>query len=77
MTTYRQAPRLPLLSDSELTERDLPEDGGELVRLFGQAPDIFRRWNEWYGPIRADGAVSSRVKEICRLRLAQLNDCAV
>ena len=25
----------------------------------------------------ADGAVSSRLKEICRLRVAQLNDCAV
>ena len=77
MTTDRQAPRLPLLGDSELTARDLPENGGGLVRLFGQAPGVFRRWNEWYGPIRADGAVSSRVKEICRLRLAQLNDCAV
>ncbi|MCZ6707175.1 MAG: carboxymuconolactone decarboxylase family protein [Chloroflexi bacterium] len=70
-------PHLPLLTDDELETRGWPTDSGELVRLFGQAPDVFKRWNEWYRPLIADGAVSSRLKEICRLRVAQLNDCAV
>lgn len=70
-------PRLPLLSDDELAERGFPPTAGEFVRVFGHAADAFRRWTAWYGPIIADGAVESRLKEICRMRVAQLNDCAV
>jgi|GEM_PF-6727806 hypothetical protein len=70
-------PRLPLLSDDELGDRGFPTESGDLVRLFGQAPDVFKRWNEWYRPIIADGSVDSRLKEICRLRVAQLNHCDV
>lgn len=70
-------PRLPLLSDAELEERGFSPTAGEFVRVFGHAADAFRRWSSWYGPTIADGAVESRLKEICRMRVAQLNDCAV
>jgi alkylhydroperoxidase family enzyme len=68
-------PRLSTLSDAELTARGLPLTSGDLVRVFGHAPDAFARWNDWYRAIIADGAVDSRLKEIVRLRVAQLNDC--
>ncbi len=68
-------PRLPTLSDAELAARDLPPASGDLVRVFGHAPGAFARWNDWYRTIIADGAVDSRLKEIVRLRVAQLNDC--
>jgi hypothetical protein len=32
-------------------------------------------WNAWYRPLIADGAVPARLKEIVRLRVAQLNAC--
>lgn len=70
-------PRLPLLSDEELAARGFAPTAGEFVRVFGHAADTFRRWSAWYAPIIADGAVESRIKEICRMRVAQLNDCAV
>ena len=68
-------PRLPTLRDAELTTRGLPTASGDLVRVFGHAPGTFARWNDWYRAIIADGAVDSRLKEIVRLRIAQLNDC--
>ncbi len=68
-------PRLHTLSDDELTARGLPPASGDLVRVFGHAPDVFARWTDWYRAIIADGAVDSRLKEIVRLRVAQLNEC--
>ncbi len=76
-TSTHTPPRLPLLSDDELDDRGFPTDSGDFVRLFGHASDVFQRWNDWYRPIIADGAVDSRLKEICRLRVAQLNACDV
>lgn len=68
-------PRLPTLSDDELTAHGLPSTSGDLVRVFGHAPEVFARWGDWYRAIIADGAVDSRLKEIVRLRVAQLNEC--
>ena len=68
-------PRLRLAEDHELPEKwrgrkDL------VTRVFGHNAELLDAWNRWYRPLIADGAVSARLKEIVRLRVAQLNDCA-
>jgi hypothetical protein len=44
-------------------------------RVFGQMPDFFARFLDFYGPLVNRGRVPLRVKELARLRIANLNDC--
>lgn len=72
-------PRLRLLSNSELPEswaaRLGPNEQNDVLRVFGHNPELFTAWNSFYRPIMQDGAVTMRVKELMRLRIAQLNEC--
>jgi alkylhydroperoxidase family enzyme len=68
-------PRLRLAADDELPEKWRHRQD-HMVRVFGHNAALFERWNEWYRPLVRDGAVSARLKEIVRLRVAQLNACA-
>ena len=74
-------PRLRLLPNEELppawAERLGPEEQNDILRIFGHHPELFARWNDFYRPIMRDGAVPMRVKELMRLRIARLNECAV
>ena len=51
--------------------------GGDvnMHRVFGQMPDFFARFLEFYGPMVNRGRVPVRVKELARLRVANLNEC--
>ena len=44
-------------------------------RVFGQMPDFFLKFIEFYGPLVNRGRVPLRVKELARIRVANLNDC--
>ena len=44
-------------------------------RVFGQMPDFFGKFLEFYGPLVNHGRVPLRVKELARIRIANLNDC--
>ena len=44
-------------------------------RVFGQMPDFFRKFIEFYGPLVNHGRVPLRIKELARIRVANLNDC--
>ena len=44
-------------------------------RVFGQMPDFFARFIDFYGPLVNRGRVPLRVKELARLRVANLNEC--
>lgn len=74
-------PRLRLLSNEELppgwAARLRADEQNDILRVFGHNAELFKRWNEFYGPIMRDGAVPMRVKELMRLRIARLNECAV
>ncbi len=74
-------PRLRLLTNEELppewVARLGPDEQNDILRVFGHNAALFKRWNEFYGPIMRDGAVSMRVKELMRLRIARLNECVV
>jgi hypothetical protein len=65
----------------------LPEEIKELVNIYdawvgdtvfarfmAHCPDIFLKFNEFYGAMLA-GKVESEIKELARLRLARLNGC--
>ena len=67
-------PYLRLATDDELSERFRGRTDA-LSRVFGHNSEIMERWYDWYRPLRADATLSARLKEIVRLRVAQLNDC--
>ena len=72
--TDTPTPHIRLARDDELPER-LRGRGDDFTRVFGHNADLFEAWNAWYRPLIRDGAVSARLKEMVRLRVAQLNAC--
>lgn len=72
--TDSPTPHIRLATDEELPE-GLRGRGDDFTRVFGHNSALFERWNEWYRPLIRDGAVSARLKEMVRLRVAQLNAC--
>lgn len=74
-------PRLRTLRDEELPERyralltGAPSE--DVLRVFGHNMKLWEAWQGFYRPIMKDGAVPMRLKELMRLRVARLNECAV
>lgn len=75
--------RLRNLTDAELPD-DLREqaeqsdDSGiftSLIRVLGHRPDMIRAYFNFYYPMHNGGAVDVTLKELVRLRIAQLNQC--
>ena len=46
-----------------------------LLRLLSYRSDLVPPFFDYYQNLRADGLVSAKVKELIRLRLAELNSC--
>jgi AhpD family alkylhydroperoxidase len=71
-------PRLRQLRDDELPPELVAMLPGkeENVRTFGHQPEIYLRWLKFYDPLRAMTGVEPRTKELARLKIAELNDCA-
>ena len=44
-------------------------------RVFGQMPEFFKKFVDFYGPLVNHGTVPLRVKELARMRVANLNEC--
>ena len=69
----------------QLADEHLPPDMREwtatpvasVARVFGHHPGMWRAWWSFYGEVMKDGAVSMKLKEIVRLRIAGLNGCSV
>ncbi len=73
--TDAPVPRLRYVSDDELPE-DLRNRRDPVTRVFGHHPELLKAWNEWYRPLIRDNALPARLKEIVRMRVAQLNACS-
>ena len=69
------SPRLRFADDNELSER-FRSRHDPLTRVFGHNSKLLENWYAWYGPLIRDMSVSARLKEMLRLRVAQLNACA-
>ena len=52
-------------------------EGGDpnFIRTFGRLPEAFKRFVRFYSPLVRKGFLPHRLKELVRLRLAQLNTC--
>ena len=80
-------PRVSLIPfdevDSELqkvmVEYDEELGGSEFVRVFAHAPDVFKRFIDFYFPLITEtrGAIDMRLTEIARLKVAEKNGCAL
>ena len=67
-------PRLSLATDEQLGEK-LRTRHDPVTRVFGHSPRLLENWYKWYLPVIRDMALPARLKEIARLRVAQLNAC--
>ena len=70
-----QLPRLRLARDDELSEK-LRHRTDPVTRVFGHNSVLLENWYHWYLPVIRDLSLTARLKEIVRLRVAQLNACA-
>lgn len=67
-------PRLRLARDDELSEKLRPRRD-PVTRVFGHNSTLLENWYRWYLPLIRDLALPARLKEIVRMRVAQLNAC--
>ncbi len=67
-------PRLRFARDDELSEKLRPRTDA-LTRVFGHNSTLLESWYRWYVPLIRDLSLPARLKEIVRLRVAQLNAC--
>ena len=76
--------RIRLLSDQELEPafRDMVEaatahnQNPSIFRAAGHLPEAFKAFWEFYTPLRLEGLLGPKLKELVRLKIARLNDCA-
>jgi len=73
--TESPLPHIRLAQDEELPAR-LRGSKDNFTRVFGHNAELLDAWMAWYQPLIKSGAVSARLKEMIRLRVAQLNACA-
>lgn len=77
-------PRLKLLKNEALSPefRTLVEQSesegkdATSLRVFANRPDMMQGYLQWYFGAHSGGILPLTLKEIVRLRIAQLNDCA-
>ena len=67
-------PRLRLARDDELSDALRPRQD-QLTGVFGHNSVLLENWYRWYVQLIRDLSLPARLKEIVRLRVAQLNAC--
>ena len=76
--------RIRLIPESELTPglRQIAKDAEAhrlnpaIFQAAGNLPDCFEAFWSFYSPLKLEGLLESRLKELVRLKIAHLNDCA-
>jgi len=62
--------------DSELKARLNGNHNNDIViRAYGHRPDLLKEWLGFYNHLRNEGIVDVKLKELARLKIAELNDC--
>lgn len=75
--------RIRLLADEELEPefRDMVDaatahnQNPAIFRAVGHLPDAFKAFWDFYTPLRLEGLLGPRLKELVRLKIASLNAC--
>ena len=72
--------RLEVLSASQIQDPELramrEASGDEMYGVYGHCPDLFKAFLHFYRPAKYGGHLPFALKELVRLRIAALNDCA-
>jgi carboxymuconolactone decarboxylase family protein len=72
--------RLEVLSASQIQDPELramlEASGDEMYGVYGHCPDLFKAFLHFYRPAKYGGHLPFALKELVRLRVAALNDCA-
>ncbi len=72
--------RLAVLSPKEIDDPNLramlEATGDEMFGIYGHCPDLFQAFLAFYRPAKYGGRLPFALKELVRLRIAELNDCA-
>ena len=72
--------RLEVLSAEAIDDPGLREmmqatDGDEMFGVYGHHPSLFKGFLDFYLPAKFQGLLPFALKELVRLRIAELNDC--
>ena len=72
--------RLEVLSASQIQDPELramlEASGDEMSGVYGHCPDLFKAFLHFYRPAKYGGHLPFALKELVRLRIAALNECA-
>lgn len=71
--------RVRLLEDTELDagfQKMLGTEDDYYARVIGHRPELVRSFAKFYMPLRQQGLLDARLKELVRLRIANINNCA-
>lgn len=71
--------RLRVLPLEDLTDPDLrammEKTGDEMFGIYGHRPDVFKAFLKFYLPAKYAGQLPFALKELVRLKIADLNEC--
>jgi hypothetical protein len=71
--------RLDVLDSNDIRDPQLAAmlraSGDEMYGVYGHSPELFRRFLEFYRPAKYEGLLPFALKELVRLRIAELNEC--
>lgn len=72
--------RLEVLAPDAVDNPDLREmmratGGDEMFGVYGHHPEMFKSFLDFYLPAKFEGLLPFALKELVRLRIAELNDC--
>lgn len=72
--------RIDVLSPDEIADPQLREMmssalGDEMFGVYGHRPELLKAFMEFYVPAKFGGLLPFSLKELVRLRIAELNDC--
>jgi hypothetical protein len=62
-----------------MAEYDEELGGSEFVRVYAHAPEVFKRFIDWYFWLvtKTRGTINMRLTELARLKVAEKNGCAL
>jgi alkylhydroperoxidase family enzyme len=70
--TERLDPVIRDLTDQAVRHRQNPA----IFQAMGNLPEAFKAYWTFYAPLRLEGVLDAKLKELVRLKIASLNDCA-
>jgi hypothetical protein len=76
----RPMARVDVLKPSQVNDPELramlEASGDEMYGVYGHCPELFRAFLQFYRPAKYAGHLPFELKELVRLRVAALNECA-